>query len=74
MQLFLKLLTASGMDGGIGAPAQWLVAKGYRPEGELNHQQNTVELIAMANLWTLKFVTSHPVVSFTCNLCRSLII
>ena len=71
---FLQLLTASGMTGVIGPSAQRPVAKGQRSEGDLNHQQNTVELNAMANLWTQKFVTSHPVVSFTCNLCRSLII
>ena len=47
---FLQLLTASGMDGGLGVPAQHLVAKGNRREGDLNHQQNTVELNAMANL------------------------
>ena len=65
---FLQLLTASGVDGGIGDPAQQLVAKEHRREGDLNHQQKTVELNVMANLWTQKFVTRDPVVSFTSNL------
>ena len=66
---FLQLLTASGMVGVIGLPAQRLiVAKGNRREGDLKHQQNTVELNAMANLGTQKFVTEDPVVSFTSNL------
>ena len=65
---FLQLLTASGMDGVIGPPAQRLVAKGNRREGDLNHQQNMVELNAMANHGTQKCVTKDPVVSFTSNL------
>ena len=56
------------MDGVIGPLAQQLAAKGQRREGDLNHQQNTVELNAMANLLTQKFVTRDPVVSFTSNL------
>ena len=70
---YLQLLTASGMDGVNGPPAQWLVTKGNRLEGDLNQQQNTVELNAMANLWTQKFVTRCPVVSFcTCHTTRLL--
>ena len=63
---FLQLLTASGMDGVIGPPAQRPVTKGNRREGDQNHQQNTAELSVMANLWKKKFViTRNPVVSFT---------
>ena len=47
---FLQLLTASRMDGGLGVPAQLLVAKGNGRETDLNHPQNTVELNAMAIL------------------------
>ena len=65
---FLQLLTASGVDGGIGPPAPSLVAKGNRRERDLNHPQNTMELNAMANLPTQKFVTRDPAVSFTSNL------
>ena len=61
---FLQLLTASGMTGVIGPPAQRLVTKGNEREGELNHQQNTVELNAKANLQTQKIVTRCPAVSF----------
>ena len=64
---FLQLLIANGMDGGLGVPAQLLVAKGNGRETDLNHPQNTVELNAMAILWTRKFVSTtclHPVVSF----------
>ena len=63
----MQLLTASGMDGVIGPPAQRLVTKGNERERELNHQQNTVELNATANLRTQKFVITtclHPAVSF----------
>ena len=64
--MFLK--TAGGMDGVIGPPAQRPVTKGNRREGDQNHQQNTAELNAKANLRTQKFVTRDPVVSFTSNL------
>ena len=70
----MQLLTASGMNGVNGPPAQRHAAKERRREGDLNHLQDTAELNAMANLWTQKIVTRKPVVSFTCNLCRSLII
>ena len=63
----MQLLIANGMDGGLGVPAQLLVAKGNGRETDLNHPQNTVELNAMAILWTRKFVTTtclHPAVSF----------
>ena len=64
---FLQLLTADGMTGVIGPPAQRPVAKGQRSEGDLNHEQNMAELNAMANLWTQKSVTTtclHPAVSY----------
>ena len=47
---FLQLLTAGGMDGVIGPPAQRPVNKGNGREGDQNHQQNTAELNVMTNL------------------------